>query len=1173
MSLQLSFHADSTGGGNVDDCAETNEWFYPTINAASAGTYSITADGTCTTGAGAYNYRFYCVSTDLMFVRLIDDAYTCAVGTNTPTETAAQIIGNGFIVNTANTCNKFYSVAAGRDPAAVFETNWLAGINAAQVTCTATDYVGLMTRTTFDCSGYTGSFPGMTYLSDNGGVACIGTPSARPSARPSSRPSDRPTKSPSSGRPTSNPTKSPTTGEPTGPPTTTPSERPTGSPTRDPSNNPTPPPTITPSNGPTNKPTGEPSNKPTVGPSPLPSIQPTPPPTSPSLAPTTQGPSTLPSPAPSPPPTPPPVSGSPTHRPSVNPTQPSLTPSPPPSAPSPPPTPPPSSSGPTPPPSSGAPSPPPTPPPVSASPSPPPTPPPTSAAPTMSSAPTMPPPTPLPTAATLFTVVNQSHGGVLKTLATPAERPIKAICSNNAWAKLNALVTATRDLRQDVSDWVEWKHDTTTVAPAAGTPTGEIDHTTAAPKGRLYTTEKSYAHPFSTTTARPDYTDDRIAAMEALVDGGQAAYDTFCAAASAHIADPMGEALASVWFEEQTKLHAPVSPYIDTWKVMHTNNVDRATNMALHNILVSADNQMSPAFEAACNHQHTDFAHINLWGIAWDAHVADIAYMNSIGMPLLQWDMTDSQQIAVDILSGFHAMTVDQRAALCAVGNGHFAPANPIDLEAGEKFWVSAHLIPTHDPNHYISRISRLQGLSKEHATALNNAPRSVLKAFAAHPETAKQECDSTLHDVQDVLVSGIWDSEHMHDTVEGNKRLSYFMRQCYTEEEAAKGKAKAKSKGRNTEERNLFVKCGSSSTWLTEHTVGGAGADISLAKFETEISGCYDHVTARMGQFFNKAKIAANANGDVYCQTFIDKLNSGGVVTLGDLAWWEFGTSDHPWFHCLENFRAQVVHPKITDTALQACSILSQVDSSVFNGLGTALGDSVEEQNMVDLRNYIDDVYSHKLVSTVNGWVTITRKGGKYHSKYVPTVEITAKAQGTKTKEQFAKDVQQAFNIGLADEVIEGEGGVFTARYDQPLGEVQPRMKWLAKIQTDGLKDYDLQSIAFPPHYENLHKSFEAAAGVKAHNVQYSCALHPQTGSMTRQDGKVEVPAPAPATDAPASDEPAPAAEVSEIKGQHTPSDNIPLPTAAAVVSEESNALKVALNAAGAALATLALY
>ena len=115
--------------------------------------------------------------------------------------------------------------------------------------------------------------------------------------------------------------------------------------------------------------------------------------------------------------------------------------------------------------------------------------------------------------------------------------------------------------------------------------------------------------------------------MEAIVDAGEDEYKILCAKVNAHTADAdkIGPALASVWFDETTLLPevAPITPFLDVWKSMYTSDVARDTNLALHEILVTADNQMGAAFEAACNHKHSQFDHIDTWGQAWKSHAAD----------------------------------------------------------------------------------------------------------------------------------------------------------------------------------------------------------------------------------------------------------------------------------------------------------------------------------------------------------------------------------------------------------------------------------------------------------------------------------------------------------------------------------------------------------------------
>merc|ERR1711981_215958 len=101
--------------------------------------------------------------------------------------------------------------------------------------------------------------------------------------------------------------------------------------------------------------------------------------------------------------------------------------------------------------------------------------------------------------------------------------------------------------------------------------------------------------------------------------------------------------------------------------------------------------------------------------------------MVSIGESLIHWDMTDSQERDVAILSGFYAMTVAQQDALCAVGNSKYPPSNPMNLEAFEQFWDAADLIPSHDPNFYVARIARLQKLSAMKVQSLTGSPSALL--------------------------------------------------------------------------------------------------------------------------------------------------------------------------------------------------------------------------------------------------------------------------------------------------------------------------------------------------------------------------------------------------------------------------------------------------------------
>jgi len=647
---------------------------------------------------------------------------------------------------------------------------------------------------------------------------------------------------------------------------------------------------------------------------------------------------------------------------------------------------------------------------------------------------------------------------------------------------------AARDYRDHLANWVQWQNDDPSAESEMND--GEIDYTTAAPMARLSTTEKSYAHPFSTTTAKPDYTADRYMALEAINDGGEDAYNEFCAQANMYITEAMGPALASVWFNDFTRMDdvAPRSPFLDFWNVMNENGVDRELNNQLQRILINENFEMSHAFEGACNHRHADWNHMDVWNTEWEAHVADMEYMVSVGVPrdrLASLEMTMEDELEVMTLTGLHAMNADQQAAVCALGNSDYAPSNPIDQVAGEEFWLHARAIPNMDPLHYIARIARLQSLSMDRIMALADAPHSILKAFATHPDTSKEQCDATLTDVSEVLVSGVWDNDLMSAVKASGKRISYLMRQCHDV---------AENNEATDEGRNLFLQCDDPSTWVAEHTVGPAGADITLDDFERNLISCYDAVAGRLGQFFNKAKEEANQNGDEYCRSNVYlKWMNGEAVPLGALAWWEYGTTD-PWFHCLEDI-LESAHEDYTDPALRACSILSGVEPSVFDGLAEAL-EGVQEQNMVDLRNHIHGVYSRKLIQSNTGWVTVTRNGDQYSSAYVPSVEVVAEANsGDKTEEQFAKDLQNSFNIGLATEVMR-DGDTFTARYDQPLDEVQPRVEWLVNIMQNGLEGYTVQSIAFPPHFPTLHEEFESRAGQAADKIEYNCALNPHAES-----------------------------------------------------------------------------
>jgi len=176
---------------------------------------------------------------------------------------------------------------------------------------------------------------------------------------------------------------------------------------------------------------------------------------------------------------------------------------------------------------------------------------------------------------------------------------------------------------------------------------------------------------------------------------------------------------------------------------------------------------------------------------------------------------------------------------------------------------------------------------------------------------------------------------------------------------------------------------------------------------------------------------------------------------------------------------------------------VLSNVeDSKVFDGLDKALND-VEAQNMVDLRNQIESVYTKQIADTETGWITVTKNGDNYESHYLPTVQITAKAKEETAADKFKIDLQNLFNIGLADEVSIN-GDTLTASYNQPLNEVLPRIEWLAKLYTDGLDGYENILVAFPPTspFATLHEYFKVYSGYDAHKIEYTCALNKHASS-----------------------------------------------------------------------------
>jgi len=744
---------------------------------------------------------------------------------------------------------------------------------------------------------------------------------------------------------------------------------------------------------------------------------------------------------------------------------------------------------------------------------------------------------------------------------------MRAVCSEGGFAKVQATVKAARDYRDHLAKWVQWQNDDPSAE--AEMYDGQIDYTTAAPMARLSTTEKSYAHPFSTTTAKPDYTADRYMALEAINDAGEEAYNEFCAQANMYVAKAMAPKLASVWFNDFTHMDdvAPRSPFLDFWNVMNENGVDRNLNSHLQTILINANFEMTHAFEGACNHRHADWNHMDVWNTEWEAHVADMEYLESVGFPHPSLKMIMEDELEVMTLTGLHAINADQQAAVCALGNSDYAPSNPIDQVAGEEFWLHARAIPNMDPLHYIARIARLQELPLNRIMALDEAPHSILKAFATHPDTSKEQCDATLTDISEVLVSGVWDDDLMSAVKASGKRISYLMRQCHDV---------AEHHDENDDERNLFLQCDDPSTWVAEHTVGPDG-DITLKDFQRNLISCYDAVAGRLGQFFNKAKEEANQNGDNYCSSNVYmKWVEGEAVPLGALAWWEYGTTD-PWFHCLEDI-LENAHEDYTDPALRACSILSGVEPSVFDGLAEAL-EGVQEQNMVDLRNHIHGVYSRKLVQSNTGWVTVTRDGDQYSSMYVPSVEVVVEADSSdKTEEQFAKDLQNSFNIGLATEVMR-DGNTFTARYDQPLDEVQPRVEWLVNIMQNGLEGYAVQSIAFPPHFPTLHEEFQSRAGKAADKIEYNCALNPHAESENAMfipvheaepaESSVDVDAASSVDTTEAAAEPAPANPADPAPADPAPAT----PAPASPASEDtSSASKVGLAVAS-AVAFAALY
>jgi hypothetical protein len=674
--------------------------------------------------------------------------------------------------------------------------------------------------------------------------------------------------------------------------------------------------------------------------------------------------------------------------------------------------------------------------------------------------------------------MTEAYNGEITILSQISKRQIKSICADGGWDSMSALVQRGRDFTENTAKWLEWSQTTTTP------PIFDKDYTTVAPLARLETTVKTYDHPFSTTTLAPQFIAERCQAMNVMVDAGKQVRDDFCSDLK-EVLPVYSAEKAKLWFDTLAPQNcfAENYPFVDMWKVMYDHNEDAQTNKIIQYELVDLETlKMTKPFEAFCNHQHVEFDHLKEWNAEWSSHLADIDHMQKIGLDATRLDHDDVQQHIITVLTSLNKLSEATQRDLCEVGNKFYAPSSPMSTADAEEWWIAARLTPYKNPRHFVQSIARSLDIqeSKKVISLNSESNRGVLKAFTSHYAESKDACKGALADVNENLASGIWNEVNMKRQKEKSKRLSFLMRTCHRADEVV---------DKTTRKLENFGQCDHIQNWKAQTTVGWKNSDMSLDEISKNLAYCYDDVTARMAKFYNKRN-SATENAEEYCKMILDNYWDNGSVKLGDFAYWEYETT-HPWFECLEQIRYQYSFPTHHDSNLQACDLLSQVESEKFQGLEVALAD-VEEADMKLLRENIKEVYGKQLVSSENGWVTVTKMGKDYSSEPLPSVKITATRTGDAEVNDFKLALQQKFNIGLATSASK-KGDELTALYDKRLDEVEPRLKWLQELQKDGMEGFSNVKVHFPdaPDFAKLHANWDETLGNgKPGVIEYKCAM-----------------------------------------------------------------------------------
>jgi hypothetical protein len=504
--------------------------------------------------------------------------------------------------------------------------------------------------------------------------------------------------------------------------------------------------------------------------------------------------------------------------------------------------------------------------------------------------------------------------------------------------------------------------------------------------------------------------------------------------------------------------------------------------------------EVDSAVTAMCaDYQNNAGAHLAHWMTEYNNLDLDIAYLETVQTPPIPTyhEGQDSRALEeahpdttdMTIARQFYELTDPQKDAYCGVA------ANYVNKEILENWWTIFGIKSFHydDLMFWTTRMGRTQNWGLMALQAVSQSPRSLLKAFLVDEKTAKKKCGEVVNAAK-AQVNDIWNAEYMLQWKEHQVKTRYLMKKCNSMqdrklEEVAEERALEKVWSAKNEI------CASIDSWKSEQTVTvGAGGDMSVDEFLQAVVQCGDKVQTWLGSKYNQ-KI--DYPDEKYCEDHIySRLANKETIMLKKWAYWEFNEKDRH-FPCFEHHFV-AAHTQYIDTTVHTCSLMSNINPSVYAGMEIAL-EKDKAADMDEVAAHVKHLYTTEYKPTKSEWSAVTRgDDGKLTTVEIPGLVVHFAAVADASGEEIVKAIQDVAEVGLASEV-DGSHAKFT---DISESEAVARMQALVNLKNNGFtikgNKVEVTEIAFPAHYEDARAHYKKIAGSDAGYVEYVCAINP---------------------------------------------------------------------------------